>query len=448
MYVIFPLDDLLDLNSAKGSKRETASSSQQSYKRHTVEVLSPSQPNQQLPCQLQPPLNQLLPNPQKPTPPQQQQQQKQQQQQQQQQQQLKIQKTTSQKTPSKASSSSQTSPLSPQLPSSVPNSSSSSSYSSSLRHPPPKQQRPHHQPEIVVEQRQPSSYSASTETSSVSSTGAKTKVLLSPPSAGGKTIANRSSWSGCPTGPPRESSVTRSSSFRTRDELTVDSGSGVYVGNSHKFNSLRTKDLRSSDNHQDPRGSGNIRTQPSGSECFRSHIVKSESFRSYLSGGGTHRPQQLPVADTVKSRQLPVAAESVKPQQAPVAESVKPQQLPFTESVKHHQEYLPQDKRRPPVQRHPSSRSSHSSGSQKAADLSPYGGPGPSSFSSATAGARAAGANLKIQGGLAGSRGLQKGVMASEISFRDLTHPSGNETLKAHNSVTFKLVKTAPAPSS
>ncbi|XP_069188579.1 uncharacterized protein Stacl isoform X5 [Procambarus clarkii] len=425
MYVIFPLDDLLDLNSAKGSKRETSSSSaQQSHKRHTVQVLPPSQPNQQLPSQLQPPLNQLLPNPQKPTPPQQ----KLQQQQQQQQQQLKLQKTTSQKTPSKASTSSQPSPLSPQLPSSVP-SSSSSSHSSSLKQPPRAQHRPHQHADILPKQRQPSS---STETSSVSSTGAKAKVLLSPPSSGVKYVANRSSWAGSPTGPPRESSVTRSNSFKARDDLNVDGSSQeIATAINQKFNSLRVKDHRSRDNSQDSRDSGNT----SGSQSFRSHIVKSESFRSYLSSGGVQRPQSI--ADIAKSQQL--VAESVKPQQAPVAESAKSQQVSIGESVKTQQEYLPQSSRRPPAQRHPSGSSRHSSGSQRASDQSLFPGSGPSAAGGATAAGRGAGANVKSQAGL---RGLQKSVMASEISFRDLTHPSANETLKAQNSVTFKLVKT------
>ena len=34
-----------------------------------------------------------------------------------------------------------------------------------------------------------------------------------------------------------------------------------------------------------------------------------------------------------------------------------------------------------------------------------------------------------------------------DITLRDLSHPSLNEALKAHNSVTFKLVRTGESPS-
>ncbi|XP_066950485.1 putative uncharacterized protein DDB_G0290521 [Macrobrachium rosenbergii] len=482
MYVIFPLDELLDLNSARENKRGRATLDKQSHTRHTEEVLPLSQPNQLLPNQLKPPLSnqpksnlqQPTPSPTKqqkapPTPPQKPP--------------TPSQKSTLTKTPSKTSVS--VTPPSIVVPSQSP----SPPVSANVKKPSAQQTVASTQPPPdQVTKRQRSSHSTSTETSSTSSTGAKGKALLSPQGSGGP-VANRSSWGGSPvSGPFQESCPDRSGSFRAFKDLTVSTDG----------NSLKIIEPVRSESAIDIGGSSRKASQP---------LRKNNSFRSHLSDSCASRPRQTgveairkpsaalatpkqpspsetpkktqdPVEPTPPSPQSPKAPDTALPkpgtpvqphkekqiagnegvkvkQEVPVQSAPPPayphhQPLTAAESLRIQQECLSptsESKANPSNQRHPSGRSNRS-GSQKLSDLPPSGIGGGSR--GATTGSST---SSKTQGVLGSPRGLQQqqqqqrnSVMASnEPSFRDLTNPSHNESLKAHNAFTFKLVKTGPS---
>lgn len=537
MYVIFPLDELLDLNSARGNKRGRATLDKQSHTRHTeVEVLPLSQPNQQLPNQLKPPLSQP-PKSRKqstasikplktPTPPQQKQQQPSQQppsqqppsqqQQQQQQQPPQSQKPTLSKTPSKLSLA-VTPPsivVSPQSPVSVPTSNQASNVkkapptqqqtvqpSPPQPQPPPSPQPSPQPPPAQVNKRQRSSHSTSTETSSTSSTGAKGKTLLSPQASGGAAAAtaaavpNRSSWGGNTAGPFQESCPARSGSFKACKDITV-SGEG---------NSLKVVDQPSAAESalQEVRGSTvNVKPPVNNSNSFRSHLSDSCAQRprhlgvevlKKIQGSSSissipsqqhvspsppvesnRKPSQelseQPFHSSSPSQTEPKGSEAVVTKQEIPLQTIKEKQTPGLEGVKIKQEVpvqasppsssssqhqisaaeslrIQQECLSPPTQRHPSGRSNRSSGSQKLSDLPPSGSGGGSRGASGSA-------NLKNQGVQGGPpRGLQQqqqqrnptAMATNESSFRDLTNPNVNESLKAHNAFTFKLVKTGPS---
>ncbi|XP_064102536.1 uncharacterized protein LOC135212743 isoform X2 [Macrobrachium nipponense] len=499
MYVIFPLDELLDLNSARENKRGRATLDKQSHTRHTEEVLPLSQPNQLLPSQLKPPLNnppksnlqQPTPSPTKqqkapPTPPQKPPT-------------TPSQKPTLTKTPSKTSISVTPASVAVVVP---PSQSPSPPVSANVKKQPSTAQQQQQQQTVAstqppldpVTKRQRSSHSTSTETSSTSSTGAKGKALLSPQGSGGP-AANRSSWGGSPvSGPFQESCPDRSGSFRAFKDLTVSTDG----------NSLKIVEPARSESAVDIAGSSQKASQP---------LRKNNSFRSHLSDSCASRPRQKgveairkpsaalpnskqpspsetpkksqdPVEPTPPSPQSPKAPDTALPKPGTPVQPHKEKQIAGNEGVKIKQE-VPVQSAPPPAyphphhqpltaaeslriqqeclsptseakanssnQRHPSGRSNRS-GSQKLSDLPPSGIGGGSR--GATTGTSSS-TSSKTQGVLVSPRGLQQqqqqqqqrnSVMASnEPSFRDLTNPSHNESLKAHNAFTFKLVKTGMA---